>query len=121
MINNVKKFLFNNYLINYIDVPEGTGKIISLVIIESIAMSMSYLISIYLVNLLHFTSLEVGKLISMLSLGACIGSLLSGYLTTRISVIKVSSFGLFMYAVGFFIIFCNVLFLFINNTIFMWN
>ena len=102
MINKIKNFLVNNYFINYIDVPKGTEKIIPLVIIESLAISVSYLISIYLVNSLHFAPLAVGKLISMFSLGTCAGSLVSGYLTTRVSVIKVSSLGLFMYAMGFF-------------------
>lgn len=104
MIPNVKNFVHNNYLVNYIDVPKGTGKIIPLVIIESVAMCVSYFISIYLFNSLHLTSLQVGKLISVLSLGTCIGSLLSGYLTTKMSIIKVSSLGLFIYAVGFFLL-----------------
>lgn len=102
MINNIKNFLFKNYFINYIDVPKGTGKIIPLVVIESLAMCVSNLISIYLVNSLHFTVFEVGKLISILSLGTCVGSLLSGYLTTKISITKVSSLGLLIYALGFF-------------------
>jgi MFS family permease len=93
-----------NYLAHYTDVPKGTGKVIPLVVIESIAMCVSHLISIYLVHSLHFTTFQVGKLMSAFSLGTCIGSLISGYLTTRISVVKVSAFGIFLYAVGFFLL-----------------
>ena len=104
MLSYRYNYFFKNYLANYIDVPKGTGVIMPLVVIESLAMCVSYLISIYLVNSLHFSAFQVGKLISLLSLGTCIGSLLSGYLTTRISVMKVSSLGLFIYALGFFLL-----------------
>jgi MFS family permease len=104
MILNVKRFFFDHYLVNYVDAPRGTGKIIPLVVIESMALCVSYFISIYLVNSLHFSPFQVGKLISALSLGTCVGALLSGYLTTKISVIKVSAFGLFTYAIGFFLL-----------------
>lgn len=97
----MKKRLFGKYIINYTDVPKGAGVIFTLVSIESLAVCVSYLISIYLVNSLHFSAFQVGKLISILSLGTCAGSLLSGYLTTKISVIKVSSLGLFINALGF--------------------
>lgn len=98
------KNMLNEYLNNYRDVPLGTAKIIPLVVIESIAMCVSYFISIYLVNALHFSPFQVGKLISSLSLGTCIGSVFSGYLTTKISAMKVSAFGLFIYSIGFFLL-----------------
>ena len=119
MLNKIKINIFNNYIINYTDYPKGTGKIIPLVIIESMAMSVSYLISIYLVNSLHFTPFQIGKLVSSLSLGTCIGSLLSGYLTTRVSVTKVSSLGLFIYALGFFLLSCVTSYHYLLATLFL--
>ncbi len=103
-MDSVANTWLKNYLANYTDVPKGTGKVIPLVVIESIAMCVSHLISIYLVHFLHFTTFQVGKLLSAFSLGTCIGSLISGYLTTKISVIKVSAFGIFLYALGFFLL-----------------
>lgn len=104
MFHSIKTFLQNHYLVHYTGVPKGTGKIIPLIVIESLVMSISYLISIYLVNSLHFTPIEVGKLISMISLGTGLGSILTGYLTTKISVTRVSAFGILLYAVGFFLL-----------------
>lgn len=96
----MKNHILKEYLDNYLDVPEGTGRIIPLVIIESLALCVSCLISIYFVKFLNFSSFQVGKLISVQSLGTCAGSLLAGYLTTRISAIKVSVAGFFLYALG---------------------
>ncbi|MFT4059341.1 MAG: MFS transporter [Legionella sp.] len=104
-VNKVKAAIITNYLVNYIEVPKGTGKVLPLVVIESLAMCVAHLISIYLTNALHFTPFQVGKLISVLALGTCVGSLCSGYLTTRISVLRVSSLGLLIYALGFLLLF----------------
>jgi MFS family permease len=119
IIDSIKKALFDNYLINYVDVPKGTGKILPLVVIESLAMCVAHLISIYLVNSLHFSPFQVGKLISALSLGTCLGSLLSGYLTIKISVIKVSALGLLIYALGFFLLFCITSYHFLLGILFL--
>lgn len=99
-MKSLKSRITNKFLNNYIDIPKGAGKIIPLIFIESFAMSMAYFISAFLVNSLHFSSFQVGKLIATMSLGTGIGSLISGYLTIRISATRVSSLGFFLYGLG---------------------
>lgn len=89
----------------YFDLPKGTMQIIPFIIIESLAMSVSFLISIYFIHSLKFSSFEVGRLISFMSLGVFIGSFLSGYLTTKFSALKTSSLGLYLYGINFFFLY----------------
>ena len=103
--------MFKNYFSNYTDVPKGTGRIIPLIIVESLAMCLPYFISIYFVNVQHFSNFQVGQLLSTMSFGTCIGSLISGYLTTKMPPIKVSSLGLFIYGIGLLLLAVNTSFI----------
>ncbi|STX27937.1 multidrug resistance protein, MFS family [Legionella beliardensis] len=95
------KTSFKKFYSIYFNAPKGTGKLVPLIVIESAAICITYFISVYLMKSLGFDSFQVGKLISALSVGTCIGSLFSGYLTIKINPTKVAALGFLIYSIGF--------------------
>lgn len=86
---------------NYLSVPKGTGKVAALVFIESLAMSVSFFLSIYLSKVLGFNQAQVGYLISIMLAGTCVGSFASGYLTGFVAPRIVASIGFVLFGAAF--------------------
>ncbi len=82
--------------------PKESYKLFPLIAIESIAISTCFFISIYFSHIIHLSHLATGKLIAASSFGALSGSWISGYLTTRLSPLRVSAIGSFFFSIGYF-------------------
>ena len=100
-LNKKEKFhILRRVVDNYILIPKGAGKVVALVFIESLAMSVSFFLSIYLSKVIGFNQAQVGFLISVMLAGTCAGSFLSGYLTGFIAPRIVTSIGFVLFGVA---------------------
>lgn len=89
------------YISHYLDVPEGFGKIGWLVLVESLAMSISFYISVYFSKGLGFNSAEIGNCISSALAGSLFAALSTGYLSTKMQSLRLASIGFFLFSCVF--------------------
>tara|TARA_B110000879_G_scaffold208290_1_gene293589 strand:- start:364 stop:1575 length:1212 start_codon:yes stop_codon:yes gene_type:complete len=100
MIDKAKK-VTSKYLSHYLDVPKGFGKIAWLVLVESLAMSVSFFISIYFSKALGFNQAQIGYCISIMLSGSFCGALTCGYLTSKIRPVLLTSAGFILFGAAF--------------------
>lgn len=94
-------YLTSKYVSHYLDVPKGFGKVAWLLLVESLAMSVSFFIAVYFSKSLGFNQAQIGYCISIMLTGSFCGAVVSGYLSRRINSILLTSVGFISFGVAF--------------------
>ncbi|OGV31600.1 MAG: hypothetical protein A3E88_04000 [Legionellales bacterium RIFCSPHIGHO2_12_FULL_35_11] len=84
------KGLFIEFIKNYIIIPKLAWLLIPLMIVSTFVHALCLNISLYYSKIMHFHPLFIGKALSLFYLGTLIGALLSGFISLRISSLKIS-------------------------------
>lgn len=85
----------------FTDLPLGAWGGISANFINSILSSVFYFLSIYFVNMLHFSVATAGSILAFYSLGTMLGGWIGGQLTDRYSFRLAAAVGLVLEGVGY--------------------
>lgn len=91
-----------HYLASFIGLPLSCYSGIFLVLLESILMGIFYFLTIYFVEVLHFSIPEAGVIISFYGIGALFGGYTSGIVSDRIYPIACSALCLFCQSILLF-------------------
>lgn len=108
--------MLNAYCKHYTGIPKTCWLGIIFTFIESLVMGISFFLTIYFVDSLHFTIAEAGVFMSFYGMGAAIGGITSGKLADHITPKYVSFFCLLMQALLFLLLtqLVNAKFLIVN-------
>lgn len=97
-------YAMKGYIENYLGLPKACWQAIILTFIESLAIGISFFLSLYFVDILHFDIAIAGILISCYGIGTVLGGLLGGKLSDKISPKIVSAISLLLQAAAFLLL-----------------
>lgn len=97
-------YAMRGYIENYLGLPKACWQAIILTFIESLAIGISFFLSLYFVDILHFDIAVAGLLISCYGMGTVFGGILGGKLSDRTSPKIVSAISLLLQATAFLLL-----------------
>ena len=95
------KGLFSEFIRNYVIIPKLAWLLFPLIVVSTFAHALCLNISLYYVKVRHFHPLLIGQALSLFYLGTLLGALLNGFMSLRVSSLKISVYS----AIGLGILF----------------